>query len=233
MRTGLVVAGVIAAAQAESIVDITYGSAVKLGLEGTKNFLRSFDVQWNGRSRPGNIVTTIADETNPEVYWVVSPSTDISSPSFSGDVVQCGSKIRLVHAVTGKELAADLKQKSNVAGLNEVTAVGDGNGGDEFVVECPSSGGSIWGGSGTKEKWEKGEKIQLKHSSGGYLTSSANWVYDQHNCARCPMVGDQEVVVTKPGASGDSGTFWVVEGGVMIRYPKPEESEDDTGKDEL
>ena len=205
-------------------VEITYGSAVKLGLDGSKNFLRSFDVQWNGRNRQGNIVTTVADETNPEVYWVISPS--VTSTSLSGDGVKCGSRIRLVHAVTGKELAADLVQRSNVAGLNEVTAVADG--GDEFEVECSSGG--MWGSP--KEKWEKGDKIQLKHSSGGYLKSSPGWTYTQHNCARCPMVGDQEVVVTS-GGSGGSGTFWSVHGGVIVGNPPQETEEVETGKDEL
>ena len=216
---------------AESSVDITYGSAIKLGLEGSKTFLRSFDVQWNGRSRNGNIVTTVADETNPEIYWVVTPSTTESNSS--GDVVKCGSRVRFAHAITGKELAADLNQRSNVAGLNEVTAV-SGNG-DEFVVECEATSGGMWGGPGAKEKWEKGDKVQLKHVTGGYLKSSSGWVYNQHNCARCPMVGDWEVVVTKD-SSGGSGTYWVVEGGVIVRNPAPEEPEqedDEKGKDEL
>ena len=218
-----IVCGLVASVAGESF-DVTYGSAIKLGLDGSKNFLGSFDVQWNGRSRPGNIVTTASDETNPEVYWVISPPA--TSPSLSGDTVKCGARIRLVHGVTGKELAADLNQRSNVAGLNEVTAVGDG--GDEFVVECASGG--MW--SDAKEKWEKGDKIQLKHSSGGYLKSTSGWTYTQHNCARCPMVGDQEVVVTAAG-SGGSGTFWVVSGGVIVGNP-PQETEDvDKSKDEL
>jgi dolichyl-phosphate-mannose--protein O-mannosyl transferase len=213
---------------AESPIEITYGSAVKLATEGsTRNFLRSFDVQWNGRKRNGNIVTTVSDETNPEIYWVVGPSA--TSPSLSGDVVMCGGKIKLVHAVTGKELAADLTQRSNLAGMYEVTAVGET--GDEFVVECLSQSGSMWSGSAAKEKWEKGDKVQLKHVSGGYLRSSPNWVYNQHNCARCPMIGDHEVVVTGPGSSGMS---WIVEGGVVVRNPVPDESDHDTqGKDEL
>lgn len=208
-----------------SPVDITYGSAVKLATEGTRNFLRSFDVQWNGRKRNGNIVTASSDETNPEIYWVIGPSS--SSSSLSGDVVKCGSQIRLVHGVTGKELAADMGQKSNLAGMNEVTAVGDQ--GDEFVVECVTSSGSIWSGNESNEKWEKGDKVQLKHISGGYLRSSPGWVYNQHNCARCPMVGDHEVVV---GGTGSTGTFWIVEGGVVVRNPVPDEDETQ-GKDEL
>ena len=227
-RKALLISTLSVAAAQDSVVDITYGSAIKLKVDGSKNFLRSLDVQWNGRRRNGNIVTTVGDETNPEIYWVVSPISN--SVGFSGDIVKCGSVIRLKHAVTGKELAADASQKSNLAGMSEVTSVGDD--GDEFSIDCVASGGGIWGSSGGDEKWQKGNKIQLKHvSSGGYLRSSTSWVYNQHNCARCPMIGDQEVVVS--GTSG-AGSQWVVEGGVIVRNPVVEEVEGDSeGKDEL
>jgi len=87
---------------ADTIVPVTYGSAVKLvsGSSGAEKFLlRSLDVQWNGRARDGNIVTSISDETNPGVYWVIEP---IAEGIASGDIVKCGDKIVLRHGVSSK-----------------------------------------------------------------------------------------------------------------------------------
>jgi len=205
---------------------ITYGSAVKLASTGNeKFFLRSLDVQWNGRSRNGDIVTTIADETNPGIYWVIEPST---KTAVSGDLIACGSKFFLKHGVSGKYLFVDVGQINSVGRLSEVTAIGDRDSTTpiEWIVECSSGG--IW--SSAKENWEKGDEVGIKHAkSGTYLKSADAWKYTQSNCPRCPMVGEREVGAS-PGLSGKE-SLWRVEGGVIIDTPKSNEASED--RDEL
>jgi hypothetical protein len=209
---------------------ITYGSAVKLVSStggNEKFFLRSLDVQWNGRSRDGNIVTTIADETNPAVYWIIEPVPEINR--LSGDIVKCDEKFHLRHGVSKKYLYVDVTQKSTVSGQPEVTAIDDPE--SVFRVEC-QSGGGIWGGK--KENWEKDEEVSLKEEkSGMYLKSSHSGLYTQSNCPRCPIVGEREVVGSSGSNSKDS--YWKVEGGVILHVPKPRQAfaESDEDRDEL
>jgi dolichyl-phosphate-mannose--protein O-mannosyl transferase len=200
---------------------VTFGSAVKLvSSTDSKFFLRSVEVQWNNRPQGHNIVTTAQDETSPDIYWVIAP---VDVTSTSGQNVKCGSTVQLRHAMTGRLMHVNTKQRSTLANMHEVTAVTKEAGeADKFLVECEGS-------------WEKGKKVSLKHlNSGGYLRSQASWLYTQSNCPRCPIVGQREVGV----GSGRCGNecSWSVEGGVIVREPEEEagsDSSEGNTKDEL
>ena len=196
---------------------VTYGSAVKLMslVDNSKFFLRSLDVQWNGRPQGQNIVTTVADESSSDVYWVVLP---VGSGKVSGEVVECKSMVKLRHAVSGKNLQVDTNQPSTVSRQGEVTV--NGGDGDNFILECGS--GSVW---------DKGVKVYFKHvKTGGYLKSAPAWLYTQQNCPRCPIVGQREVGVSAGGYGYDA--IWSVEGGVLV-HEKVVESEEVSERDEL
>lgn len=189
---------------------VTYGSAVKLVELPSPNgmwYLHSLDVQWSGAPRDQNIVTMVQEETNPAIYWVLVPD----GSSASGTPIQCGSQLRLQHAVTGKRLLSTM-EKSMLS--RDLGVVASGSGADVFTVECDS------------EVWAKGQRIALKHAQSGlYLKSSQ--LYTNGNCPRCPIVGQKEVTLGSP-------TYWAVDGGVIVHeIEKEKEIQKQDVRDEL
>ena len=58
---------------------------------------------------------------------------------ITGQPILCGDLVRLENNMTGKNLHSHSNFKSALSGRNEVSAVGshgDGDGGDDWQIEC-------------------------------------------------------------------------------------------------
>ena len=201
---------------------VTVGSSIKLRSLGSANdkfYLSSIDVQWTGRPGGQNIVTTVDDESKPEIYWTLAAAAgEPTKPS--GQELTCGSTVRLLHAVSGKLLHADGDNRSSLAKQTEVFSAGEARNidtNDNFLVECDSG------------VWNAGTVVTFQHlNTKGYLASHQGLTYTNQNCPRCPMVGQREVMITPHRAVPHA--HWAVEGGVSVREFKEvvDEGSDDS-----
>jgi dolichyl-phosphate-mannose--protein O-mannosyl transferase len=104
---------------------------------------------------------------------------------ITGEVIKCGSRIRLEHMNTGKNLHSHSGFDSPVSRRQEVSAFGDngdGDGGDNWIVEC--EGEYLYGKT----------HFYMKHlDTGKYLYTDYSSKYTESNCRRCPIIGHSEI----------------------------------------
>ena len=105
-----------------------------------------------------------------------------------GEPVACGSKIRLEHAATGKNLHSHLF-KAPLSGNQEVSDFGEGgqgDTGDNWKVVCDST---------SEENWRRGSLVHFEHvDTKKYLYSSARAKFTAQNCGQgCPIMHQTEV----------------------------------------
>jgi len=90
---------------------------------------------------------------------------------------------------TGRNLHSHSNFDSPVSRRQEVSAFGDngeGDGGDNFIIECESNDvdGVVYGKT----------IFYIKHrDTGKYLYTDNGSKYTEHNCRRCPIVGHSEI----------------------------------------
>ncbi|XP_062195846.1 stromal cell-derived factor 2-like protein [Phragmites australis] len=149
------------AADPESVVQITYGSVIKLMHERTKFRLHSHDVPYGSGSGQQS-VTSFPNVDDANSYWVVRPQPD--SSANQGDTIAHGAIVRLQHMRTRKWLHSHL-HASPITGNLEVSCFGSDNEsdtGDYWRLEIEGSG----------KTWRQGQRIRLRHfDTGGYLHS--------------------------------------------------------------
>lgn len=59
----------------------------------------------------------------------------------TGEPIKCGDKVRLEHSTTGRNLHSHSPYRSPLTQQQEVSAFGshgDGDGGDDWTIECPN-----------------------------------------------------------------------------------------------
>ncbi|RHY24300.1 hypothetical protein DYB32_008900 [Aphanomyces invadans] len=140
----------------------------------------------------------------------------------AGAKIRCGSTIRLEHVNTRRNLHShDFSSPLSNGRYAEVSGfgvAGDGDSGDSWIVECEnaqqcqatdkdchSTGVPSWG---------RDELVRLRHVvSGKYLRTDHAVRFDQSNCPRCPIVGQQEV---NAGQSLDDATLWFAGEGIYM-----------------
>lgn len=149
------------AADPDNVVEITYGSAIKLMHERTKFRLHSHDVPYGSGSGQQS-VTSFPNVDDSNSYWIVRPQPDTSAKQ--GNPITHGTVVRLQHMRTRKWLHSHM-HASPITGNLEVSCFGGENEsdtGDYWRLEIEGSGKS----------WRQNQKIRLRHvDTGGYLHS--------------------------------------------------------------
>ena len=198
---------------------VTFGSIIKLKHKDTGHHLHSHAVAWGSGSSQQS-VTAHGSLNDHQSLWVIKESHGADVPTISTPV-NCGEKIRLQHAATGKNLHSHLF-RAPLSGNQEVSGFGGDDGwgdkGDDWEVVCSSKA----------VKWNRGEVVQFKHAeTGKWLSTGAAYAFNQQNCGGgCPIMGQTEV-----SASGkkDSKTLWYTAQGVYFPSPeiRPEDIDDE------
>lgn len=111
---------------------------------------------------------------------------------------------------TGRNLHSHAAFASPVTGRQEVSSFGnqgDGDGGDNWQIECDSDhvDGVVYGKT----------KFYLKHRDTGlYLYSDMNSKYNENNCRRCPIVGHSEISSARGKLR--NGGLWKIHSGFFF-----------------
>lgn len=149
------------AADPDNVVEISYGSVIKLMHERTKFRLHSHDVPYGSGSGQQS-VTSFPNVDDANSYWIVRPQPDTSAKQ--GDAITHGTTIRLQHMRTRKWLHSHL-HASPITGNMEVSCFGgevESDTGDYWMLEI----------EGNVKTWRQNQRIRLRHvDTGGYLHS--------------------------------------------------------------
>ncbi|CAM0904930.1 unnamed protein product [Alopecurus aequalis] len=149
------------AAEPDTAVEISYGSAIKLMHERTKFRLHSHDVPYGSGSGQQS-VTSFPNVDDANSYWIVRPQPDTSAKQ--GHTITHGTIIRLQHMRTRKWLHSHL-HASPITGNLEVSCFGgegESDTGDYWMLEIEGGG----------KTWRQNQRIRLRHvDTGGYLHS--------------------------------------------------------------
>lgn len=151
---------------------MTCGSVVKLQHIESGAYLHSEEKNLGGGSGQ-QIVTWIPEIGGADNLWWFREGND-DAYCVAGHPIVCGSKIRLTHLDTMRNLHTHNVQ-SPLSRQQEVSCFGqgDGNGdtGDDWIVECSTG------------NWKRGESVRLKHvDTGKYLGGSSTVKFTQQNC---------------------------------------------------
>ena len=166
---------------------ITCGSVIKLIHQDSGYHLHSHPIAWGSGSGQQSVTATQA-ANEPGSLWVVKDATTSSIACEIGEPIQCGSKIRLEHSQTGKNLHSHLFRAA-LSGNQEVSAFGEGGSGDtgdNWSIRCDSSG---------EKYWRRNAPVHFEHAD------TKKWLYTAHkvkfnmqNCGQsCPIAGQTEI----------------------------------------
>ena len=179
-------------------------------------YLHSSELSY-GSGSGQQIVTGFDGDHDYNSLWTVKEQEeDNTSMCRTGTKIKCGDKIRLEHMNTQKNLHSHSNFASPVTGRQEVSAFGnsgDGDGGDNWEIECDSDdvNGYVYGKT----------KFYLKHKDTGlYLFTDNGSKYNEHNCRRCPIVGHSEISSIRGKIR--NGALWKIHSGFF--FPDVEES---------
>jgi len=199
----------LAVADDDDEILIGCGSAIKLSHveSGGKNFLNSAGMSL-GSGSGQQIVTVIPDRTKTSAMWIIKEENDAKEICQSGDRIACGSKIRLTHKDTGKNLHSH-SIRSPLSNQQEVSAYGsDGKGdeGDDWLVVCKKP---------STKYLQRRERFYLQHSqTQRFLGATSQVRFTQQNCGgRCPVLNHLEVFCR---SRSDEMTEWFIDVGVFL-----------------
>jgi dolichyl-phosphate-mannose--protein O-mannosyl transferase len=193
---------------------VTCGSVLKVQHAESGYFLNSEAKQLNTGSGQ-QLVTFVADaETHHTLWWIRPAHHTIAGVEYPTDTKQnastaaaatstnacqlaqpvpCGTLIRFTHVSTGRNLHSH-GVESVLSKQQEVTAygVGDtkGDGGDDWKVECVTTGSAVW---------RVGATVRLQHKdTGAYLGTSKNLEFNRETCgSQCPIMNHLEAFSRK------------------------------------
>ncbi|ODM96880.1 Stromal cell-derived factor 2 [Orchesella cincta] len=179
--------------------EITCGSVFKLLNTAFKIRLHSHDVKYGSGSGQQSVTgTDVKEDVNSN--WQVKGIPNL--PCTRGEPVKCGTKIRLEHIQTGRNLHSHLFS-SPLSGHQEISAFGEegeGDSGDIWEIVCKS------------HNWQRDDAIQLRHvDTEAYLSASGN-TYGR------PIHGQMEII----GIShSDSSCYWKAVEGIFVHPSEP------------
>ncbi|KAH9099826.1 hypothetical protein Ae201684P_018835 [Aphanomyces euteiches] len=196
---------------------VTCGSTIKLVHEESRFRLHSHEVNY-GTGSGQQSVTAHGSQDDFNSYWLVKEG-DSEIPCSK---IKCGAKIRLEHINTRRNLHShDFSSPLSRGRFAEVSGfgvAGDGDGGDTWVLECENAEQCQASDKDCQTtgvpSWARDELVRLRHvATGKYLRTDHAVQFDQSNCPRCPIVGQQEV-----NAAGykDEKTLWFAGEGIYI-----------------
>eukprot|EP00494_Astrolonche_serrata_P000378 UN00381 len=132
---------------------ITFGSIIKLKHANSKFYLHSHEITWGSGSGLQSI-TAMSENTDTNSLWQINECTKCKD-KLAGTPVKCGSKVRLQHTRTAKNLHSHEEHKAPISSRQEVCGFGnDGKGrdGDDWKVVCSQK---------TSKYWIRSENISL------------------------------------------------------------------------
>lgn len=133
---------------------VTWTSTIKLLNINSNARLHSHDVKYGSGSGQQSI-TAVKNADDHNSYWQIRPKIGFELKHERGMPVKCGDTIRLLHIATRRNLHSHLFQ-SPLSNNQEVSAFGengDGDEGDNWVVECDD------------DYWRRDESVRLKHEA--------------------------------------------------------------------
>ncbi len=152
-------------------------------------------------------------------------SIDIES-SWLGAKIACHAKIRLEHINTRRNLhshnfASPLSHGRDFHEVSCFGVEGTGDSSDSWIVECEASQecraeDKESCGEGGIAHWTRDGLVYLRHdATGRYLHTDHAARFDQSNCPRCPIVGQQEVN-TVPTKNKNEQMLWFAGEGIYM-----------------
>jgi len=174
---------------------VSYGSVVKLQHVKSGYRLHSHEVAYGSGSGQQSVTATPREDDHGS-FWVVK-AADAEEEPGQGTPIPCGSRIRLEHLLTKKNLHSH--DHASPYGSYEVSAYGNdglGDSGDDFELLCyPDS-----------SVWQRFATVSLRHiATNRFLQANQKSVYGQ------PIQGQIEVSAT-PKKSGN--TQWKTNEGI-------------------
>jgi len=212
-----------AAAGGKPSLPVTCGSTIKLASLGSPGFrLHSHDVPYGSGSGQFS-VTCFPDAHNPESYWTVqgAHTGGASSGCRGGEGFRDGDVVRLRHATSGRWLHSHLFDAPATRGNVEVSTLGDGDTGDNWVVSLDAGGG------GKDGEWMQGQRVAFKHAdTGRWMVTHSNRRFGH------PIAGQTEVSGSVKKGPGDT-PYWRAEEGVYLPDKQRRDDFDAGAHDEL
>lgn len=187
---------------------VTFGSVIKIKHSTTGYFLHSHDVKWGSGSGQQS-VTGFKDNTDSNSLWQLNkcqgcPDKPVGTP------LKCGSKVRISHQRTGKNLHSHTGVAAPISNRQEVSGFGtDGKGdtGDNWKVVCMNK---------KAKYWIREDEVSFKHiESSGWLYTNGQTDFNRRNCGgNCPIANQLEISV---GKKRKKGSLWKAEAGVHFK----------------
>jgi dolichyl-phosphate-mannose--protein O-mannosyl transferase len=195
---------------------VTCGSTIKLIHEGSRFRLHSHDIAYGSGSGQQS-VTAHGSRNDPNSYWIVK-EPDSATPCAIGTKIKCGSVIRLEHASTRRNLHSHAIRAPLTSRHHEVSGygvAGEGDSQDNWIVECQENQQcSAADQCEDDDNWKREELIRLRNQeTGNYLFTFGDIRFDDSNCPRCPINGQQEVSAT---FDKSAKTLWFAGEGIYI-----------------
>jgi dolichyl-phosphate-mannose--protein O-mannosyl transferase len=174
----------------KSQLSIGYYTMLKLQDPKTRLFLSSVEFSYQKGSNQ-QMVRAITKGTLAETYWTTFPlpnQTDIAQ----GRPIECGTAIRLQHAVTGRWLHSHAIPGHFGAG-HEVSCFDGSDSGDLWIIQCD-------------DLWNAGATVRIKHvDTGMWLAANATSTHPKE------FGGEFEAF-----ASEADDNEWAIGGGIFV-----------------
>mmetsp|Transcript_58954 Transcript_58954/g.133466 ORF Transcript_58954/g.133466 Transcript_58954/m.133466 type:complete len:215 (+) Transcript_58954:13-657(+) len=164
---------------------ITCGSLAKLTHVESNFLLHSHEISYGSGSKQQS-VTAIESHDDQGNLWLVKEAYGLEACQ-TGEPISCGSMIRLEHALSERNLHTHTVQ-SPLSLQQEVSCFerqeeGDVNDNWKVLCERPN-----------ERYWMRGSPVRFQSdATGAVLHSHSQHRFDERNCPRCPIVGQQEV----------------------------------------
>ncbi|CEP11811.1 hypothetical protein [Parasitella parasitica] len=179
----------------EGFEQVTCGSTIKLANKASGYRLHSHGVTYGSGSGQQS-VTGFPNADDGNSFWIVEAAS--GKVCSRGEPVPCGSSIRLKHANTQGYLHSHLHQ-SPLSKQQEVSCYDGKDSGDNWKVECLSSGDKVW---------NRERPVQFVHvDTYSYLSSSSSHQFGQ------PIPGQLEVAAAR---SASKNSQWMAQEGVYF-----------------
>jgi dolichyl-phosphate-mannose--protein O-mannosyl transferase len=188
---------------------------VESGTQTNDQYFLNSEQKNLGSGSGQQIVTATSNPTTTDtLWWIRGPDKPRGGKKNAcqegpGQMIECGSLIRLTHINTMKNLhshgmASPLSKQQEVSayGLGD----GKGDGGDDWTVICPK---------GSSKYWKREEPTHFQHvDTGKFLGASSTVKFTHSNCGHsCPILNHLEAFGRN---QQDNFSLFVVEMGVHL-----------------
>ncbi|RLN44635.1 hypothetical protein BBJ29_001190 [Phytophthora kernoviae] len=195
---------------------VTCGSSIKLVHEWSRYRLHSHEIAYGSGSGQQSVTTHMA-RNDVNSYWLVKEG-DGQSVCEVGKPIACGDSIRLEHLQTRRNLHSHHFKAPLTSDHMEVSAfgvAGEGDAMDTWVVECQENMQCTAEDQCEDDGlWKRGELVRLRHRAMNFLLfTTSKTRFDDTNCPRCPINGQQEVSAA-PVRNDD--TLWFAGEGIYV-----------------